>query len=163
MNPLPWPLGELGKSGPREEAIRLQDFFASLLFEENYRFLNESWAFSVGQVYILCLIMPFKCPHQQNFMFWSDMKHEIGRQPNQIWSKPTFFPRNDVWGMILMIPIRSLVPDVGIGTSLVWIFLENPVPEMSQAVYGGLSSVVWDLGFALFDGWDPDFCERGEK
>lgn len=62
-----------------------------------------------------------------------------------------------------MIPIRRLVPDVGIGTSLVWIFLENPVPEMSQAVYGGLSSVVWDLGFALFDGWDPDFCERGEK
>ena len=51
-----------------------------------------------------------------------------------------------------MIPIRSWVPDVGIGTSLVWIFLENPVPEMSQAVYGGLRSVVWDLGFALFDG-----------
>ena len=45
MNPLQWPLGELG---PREEAMRLQDIFASLLFEENYRFLNESWAFSVG-------------------------------------------------------------------------------------------------------------------
>ena len=48
MNPLPGPLGELGKSGPREEAIILQDFFAILLFEENYRFLKESWAFSVG-------------------------------------------------------------------------------------------------------------------
>ena len=52
---------------------------------------------------------------------------------------------------------------MGIGTSLVWIFLENPVPEMSQAVYEGLRSVVWDLGFALFEGRDPDFSGRGEK
>ena len=52
---------------------------------------------------------------------------------------------------------------MGIGTSLVWIFLENPVAEMSQAVYGGLRSVVWDLGFALFEGQDPDFSGRGEK
>ena len=102
-------------------------------------------------------MMPFKCPHQQNFMFWSDMKHEIGRQPNQIWSKPTFFPRNDVWEMILMIPIRSLVPDVGIGTSLVWIFwktlyLRCPKPSMGVSVrLFGISDLPYSMaGIRIF-------------